>query len=78
MTIIFTLGYFLISCCMLYPPTEIIAAGITIESIFSSFLGSEDILFVNYHVKRTALALAVHSFIPLGRLVYPVPYGMIC
>ncbi|KAJ8382467.1 hypothetical protein SKAU_G00032450 [Synaphobranchus kaupii] len=34
--------------------------------MFSGWLGSEDIGFVQYHIKRTSVTLLVHSILPLG------------
>lgn len=39
--------------------------GFTIENLFSNYLGSESILFIQYHIKRSCLTLFVHSLIPL-------------
>lgn len=46
-------------------------SGFTIENLFSNYLGSEAILFVQYHINRSCLALLIHSVIPL---VYFVIY----
>ncbi len=64
-----TLFYFLFSFILIHPPTEIVSLGFTLQTIFSTYLGSEQLYFVEYHVKRILLQLAVHSFIPLGILI---------
>lgn len=62
--LIFTLFYILITGCIIYPPTEFVSAGLTIEAVFSSFLGSENAQFIQYHIKRSAVTLFVHSILP--------------
>ena len=61
-----TIFYFLYSFILIYPPTEIVTLGFTIQSIFSSSLGSEQMFFIEYHIKRILLQIVIHSFIPLG------------
>ncbi|GJQ87815.1 hypothetical protein Trydic_g18666 [Trypoxylus dichotomus] len=68
--IFITLLYFLLSVCIIYPPTEFVSAGITIPNLFSSFLGSEYEQFVKYHIKRSCITLLVYSCIPLGYIVW--------
>ena len=41
-------------------------AGLTVADLFSSWLGSEDVQFVDYHVRRTFATVIVHSLLPLG------------
>jgi E3 ubiquitin-protein ligase TM129 len=64
--VVATIFYFLLSFILVYPPTEIVTLGFTIQSIFSSTLGSEQMFFVEYHIKRILLQIVIHSFIPLG------------
>ncbi|CAH1156099.1 unnamed protein product [Phaedon cochleariae] len=66
---IFTIVYFLISICLIYPPTEFVTAGLTIPSIFSSILGSEHEKCITYHMKKSCLNLLIYSLLPLGYLV---------
>jgi len=63
--IYFSILYFIFVICFVVPPREFAAAGITIQNIFSSYLGSEDIDFIGYHVRRTSVTALVHSFLPL-------------
>lgn len=44
--------------------TLIYFKGFTIENLFSDYLGSESILFVQYHINRSCLALLIHSVVP--------------
>lgn len=66
--IVFTIAYVLISLCFIAPPREFVSAGLTVQNILSSYLGSEDIDFVAYHLKRTTATVLLHSFLPLGNL----------
>ncbi|XP_058443173.1 E3 ubiquitin-protein ligase TM129 [Malaya genurostris] len=63
--IVFTIFYALLCFCIVYPSTEFESAGLTVDHIFSSRLGSESISFVQYHIRRTSLNLMVHSLLPL-------------
>ncbi|XP_041370847.1 LOW QUALITY PROTEIN: E3 ubiquitin-protein ligase TM129-like [Gigantopelta aegis] len=63
---LFTLFYIFFSACLVAPPTEFISAGLTVQNIFSSFLGSEQMHFVYYHIRRTTATMIVHSLLPLG------------
>ena len=65
--IVFTLAYLLVSLCFVAPPREFVSAGLTVQNILSSYLGSEDMDFVGYHLKRTTATLLLHSLLPLGK-----------
>lgn len=56
--------FFILSFGIVYPPTEFVSLGLTINHIFSSLLGSEEIEFVQYHLRRTCLTVLVHAFLP--------------
>lgn len=60
----FTLVFVLFSFGIIYPPQEFDSIGLTINNIFSSFLGSSDIEFIQYHLRRTCLTLLIHSILP--------------
>ena len=62
------LAYLIIAACLIYPPTEFISAGLTVQNLFSNLLGSEQMYFVYYHMKRTSITLIFHSLMPLGNL----------
>ncbi|XP_071386386.1 E3 ubiquitin-protein ligase TM129 isoform X2 [Centroberyx affinis] len=62
----FTLAYIVFALCFVFTPNEFRSAGLTIQNLFSSWLGSEDIGFIQYHVKRTSITILVHSTLPLG------------
>ena len=64
--VFYTLVYCFFSLCFIAPPAEFVNAGLTIQALFSSYLGSEDVTFVQYHIKRTAFTAAFHSLLPLG------------
>ncbi|KAF4533133.1 hypothetical protein B566_EDAN007944 [Ephemera danica] len=65
-TLIYTIFYILMTICFVFPPTEFVSSGFTIESIFANWLGSEDLHFVQYHIRRSVATLALHSLIPFG------------
>ncbi|KAJ8316912.1 hypothetical protein KUTeg_004816 [Tegillarca granosa] len=67
--LLFTLLYIFFSLCLIAPPTEFVSAGITIQNVLSNFLGSEDMNFIYYHIKRTSATVFVHSLFPLGYYV---------
>ncbi|XP_031734280.1 E3 ubiquitin-protein ligase TM129 isoform X1 [Anarrhichthys ocellatus] len=62
----FTLAYVVFSLCFVFTPNEFRSAGLTIQNVFSSWLGSEDVGFIQYHVRRTSITVLVHSALPLG------------
>uniref|UniRef100_A0A8C4QWG8 Transmembrane protein 129, E3 ubiquitin protein ligase n=1 Tax=Eptatretus burgeri TaxID=7764 RepID=A0A8C4QWG8_EPTBU len=61
---VFTFAYLLFAICFLLTPTEFRSAGITVHGLLAGFLGSEDLDFVRFHMRRTAAALLLHSFLP--------------
>lgn len=65
----FTLAYVVLSFCFVFTPNEFRSAGLTIQNLFSSWLGSEDVGFIQYHIRRTSITIVVHSALPLGKLV---------
>ena len=46
-----------------------ISVGLTVNSIFGTWLGSEDLQFIQYQLRRTSATIVVHSFLPLGYFV---------
>ncbi|XP_003458154.1 E3 ubiquitin-protein ligase TM129 isoform X1 [Oreochromis niloticus] len=62
----FTLAYIVLSFCFVFTPTEFRSAGLTVQNLFSSWLGSEDVGFIQYHIRRTSITILVHSALPLG------------
>ena len=66
--IVFTLAYVLVALCFVAPPREFVSAGLTVQNILSSYLGSEDMDFVGYHLKRTTSTVLLHSLLPLGEV----------
>lgn len=62
---VFNLLYILLCFSIIYPPTEFVAAGFTIEEIFSKILGVESFQFVHYHIRRSCVTLIIHSVLPL-------------
>ncbi|KAM9330336.1 E3 ubiquitin-protein ligase TM129 [Gastrophryne carolinensis] len=62
----FTLAYVVFAVCFVFTPNEFHSAGITVQNLLSCWLGSEDLAFIHYHVRRTTATLLVHSLLPLG------------
>ncbi|KAG1650748.1 Transmembrane protein 129 [Nymphon striatum] len=61
----FSIVYAIFSIFIIYPPVEVIAAGLTIEALFSKFLDSEELFFIQHHIARTTIVSVVYAFIPL-------------
>ncbi|XP_076878653.1 E3 ubiquitin-protein ligase TM129 [Brachyhypopomus gauderio] len=62
----FTFAYVVFAICVLFTPNEFRSAGLTVQNIFSEWLGSEDIGFIQYHIKRTTLTFLIHCSLPFG------------
>lgn len=62
--------YFLFSFFLVYPPAEIQSLGFSIPSLFSSWLGSEQLCFVHHHIMRICITVFIHSMIPLGYYLF--------
>lgn len=62
----FTAFYLIFVFCFIFPPSAFVSAGITISNLFDSWLGSEDLQFVQYHLARTLTTVVIHSLLPLG------------
>ena len=60
------IAYSLFSFCVVYPPNELLQLGFSIQNIFSSLLGSEQLYFIYYHMIRISLSMCVHSLLPIG------------
>ncbi|XP_046743391.1 E3 ubiquitin-protein ligase TM129 isoform X2 [Diprion similis] len=73
----YTLFYFLMSGCIVYPPTEFVSAGLTIRNIFANWLGSENEFFIQYHIKRSVITLFVHCMLPFGYILGLAVFGHI-
>ncbi|XP_075228942.1 transmembrane protein 129 isoform X2 [Lycorma delicatula] len=63
---VFTLFYLLVCVCFVFRTNEFVSAGITIESLLGSYLGSEFDDFIVFHVRRTSLTLLFHCVLPLA------------
>jgi len=65
--ILFTLAYILVSACIVCPPTEFINAGLTVQNVLAPVLGSEQMDFVHFHIRRTTSTMLIHALLPLGK-----------
>jgi len=66
--IVLVIVYILFCLCILFPPTEFIAAGLTVTTIFNRYLGDESVDFVGYHIRRSIVNILSHCCLPLGQL----------
>lgn len=62
----YSLLYVLLCLIFIFPPDTFVGMGLTVESLLSSWLGSEMSAFVQYHQKRTAATLIFHSLLVPG------------
>ncbi|XP_034036811.1 E3 ubiquitin-protein ligase TM129 [Thalassophryne amazonica] len=62
----FTLAYISFSLCFIFTPDEFRSVGFTVQNLFASWLGSEDVSFIQYHIRRTSVTVLIHSALPLG------------
>lgn len=70
--------FFMFSFGIVYPPTEFVSIGLTINHMFVSLLGSAEIEFVQYHLRRTCLTQIAHAFLPLFYIViYYLKFGVL-
>jgi len=67
--LIFSLLYGLFAVCLVLPPKEFISSGLTIQHTFASFLGSEELQFIQYHIRLTTISVIIISLLPLGYFV---------
>ncbi|XP_047210180.1 E3 ubiquitin-protein ligase TM129 isoform X2 [Girardinichthys multiradiatus] len=44
-------------------------SSLTVQNVFSAWLGNEDIGFIEHHLRRTSLTILIHSALPLGYYV---------
>ena len=65
-----SLLYWLLALIIVYPPDEAVSAGLTVEAIFSSWLGSEMSNFINYQIKRTSVTIISHCLLLPGKLMF--------
>merc|ERR1712055_953844 len=81
--------YFILYClfciCLVFPPTEFVSAGLSIDNILSSYIGSEHLQFIQFHIRKSAANLIFHSLLPIGKqarvwrsaiVVLPVGLGL--
>ncbi|KAM3726516.1 E3 ubiquitin-protein ligase [Dirofilaria immitis] len=65
-----TILHLLFTLCIVYPPVEFQRAGITIQTLFSRYLGVEQDDFVGYHLRRSVLTRFIHFCSPLFYFIY--------
>ncbi|XP_055315677.1 E3 ubiquitin-protein ligase TM129 [Sitodiplosis mosellana] len=73
---VFSLVFALFAFGIIYPPTEFESIGLTINNIFGTFLGTIEIEFVQYQLRRTCLTLFIHTILPtLYCVCYHLKFG---
>ena len=67
-SVIFSIFYFIFCLGFVYQSREFDSAGISPEALltYNDWIGSEDVRFFSYHMKRTAGTLVLQSLLPLG------------
>lgn len=65
-----TLSYALFCFGLFAPPDVLLSSGLTLENIFRRLLGSEELSFTSYHLRRTALLYVTIGFLPLGTFIF--------
>ncbi|KAK7072525.1 hypothetical protein SK128_025209 [Halocaridina rubra] len=65
----YSLLYWLFALVVIFPPDELVSAGLTIEVLLGSWLGSQTFGFVQYHIRRTAATLLFHTFLIPGYIL---------
>lgn len=76
----FSFLYLFVVLCFVLPPRELASAGLTIQNLFASYLGSEDVDFCGYHLKRTTVTVFVHCTFPMCKciiILYSIIQGLI-
>ncbi len=68
--IFYNLLYLLFAFFLIFPPNEVIQLGFSIPSLFESFLGSERLYVIHYHMTRISLTIFIHSLIPIGYYLF--------
>ncbi|CAG0916862.1 unnamed protein product [Notodromas monacha] len=64
--LVYSVLYALVCVCLLYPPTEFVSSGLTVEGVFSRWLGDPTTDFIGYQVRRAALKRIFVAFMPFG------------
>jgi len=67
--ILYLILYFLFCICLVFPPTEFVSAGLSIDNLLSGYIGSEHLQFVQFQMRRSAANLIFHSLLPLGSIL---------
>ncbi|XP_065829573.1 E3 ubiquitin-protein ligase TM129-like [Oscarella lobularis] len=63
---LYTIVYWLLVLCFVAPPDAFRSGGLTVQCLFSSYLGSEEMNFVGYNMKRTTITIVTHAALPMG------------
>jgi len=61
---VYSVIYSLCAFIIVFPSHEVRSAGLTIENLFSGYLGDQNLTFVLYQLRRVALTKCIHSALP--------------
>ncbi|XP_045613008.2 E3 ubiquitin-protein ligase TM129 [Procambarus clarkii] len=65
----YSLLYWLFALVVIFPPDEAVAAGLTVEALLSSCLGSQFTGFIQYQIRRTGATIIVHTLLLPGYIL---------
>lgn len=65
----YSLLYWLLALLVIFPPDEVVSAGLTVEALSGSWLGSQTFSFIHYHIRRTAATLIIHTLLIPGYII---------
>jgi hypothetical protein len=68
--VFYNIAYFLFAFFLVYPPSEVQLVGFSIPTLFASYLGSEQLVFIHYQIARICLTIFIHSLLPLGYYIF--------
>eukprot|EP00127_Corallochytrium_limacisporum_P007423 Clim_evm26s251 gene=Clim_evmTU26s251 len=60
------LAYVTVALCFVFPPEAFVRAGLTVEGILGSYLGSISRNYVEYHLRRSAATIGMHATLAFG------------
>lgn len=72
---VFNILYVLLTLGLIYPTNEFVSVGLTIPSLFHSYLGNEYESFTRYNLRKSCLTLFVYSILPLGYVILSSIFG---
>ncbi len=72
---VFTIFYAVFCAGFLLQFREFVGVGLSTENLLSSLIAcSEEVTLIEFHLRKTAFTLVVHSLLPLGNYKFNFPY----